>query len=306
MELVVTSTKGLKISAVKIGFSRIFENVLCDGVSIPDQVAGQPIGFEAGRDGAWGRIRHLRKQYFSHPLNSRVAVSIENFITEISPGGYFDIGCVALDDPENQIKLETFSQGVSVPTEFIEKAKSATSKTYHLRSSGYEVTAGQIIAKENLHIPAADFHRRFCGVSRRELLITACHVLAGEYARELIGKSTKEIPCRVYESRNKDQLGANCFRLLQWNVLAQALMGDDIFQPLKERIPLFQRELLAYSPDVICLQEADLYTDFFKPFLSTNGYAGDFLPKTDSPCLKKPDNLGPCGCALFYKETAFR
>ena len=306
MELVVTSTKELKITAVKIGFSRIFENVLCDGVSIPDQVAAQPIGLEAGRDGAWGRIRHLRRQFFSHPMNSRVAVSIENCITEISPGAYFDIGCVALDDPHNQIKLETFSQCISVPKEIIEQAKSATSRTYHLRNSGYEVTAGQIIEKENPHIPAADFHRRFCGISRRELLTTACQVLAGEYARELIGKSTKEIPCRVYVTLNKELIGCNCFRLLQWNVLAQALMGEDIVKPVKERIPLFQRELLAYSPDVICLQEADLYNDFFKPFLSTNGYTGDFLPKIDSPCLKKPDNLGPCGCALFYKEAVFR
>ncbi|KAI6657971.1 Nocturnin [Oopsacas minuta] len=305
MEIVVTSTKDLKIAAVKRGFSRIFENVLCEGISIPDQVAAQPIGFEAGREGAWGRIRHLRNQYFSHPRSSRIAVSIENFITEISPGAYFDVGCVAIDDPHNRIKLDTFSQCISVPKEFMEKAKSDTSKSYHLRDTGYEITAGEVIQKENPHIPAADFHRRFCGISREQLLTTACQVLASEYAKELIGKSTKEIPCRVYISRNKE-IGDNAFRLLQWNVLAQALMGTDIVKPIKERVPLFQRELLAYQPDIICLQEADLFYDFFKPFLSGQGFVGEFLPKMNSPCLEQVDNIGPCGCALFYRETVFR
>ena len=304
MELVVTSNKELKLNAVKNGFSRVFENVLCEGVSVPDQVAAQPIGFEAGREGAWGRIRHLRKQFFSHPLSSRIAVSIENFITEVTPGSYFDFGCIALDDPHNQIKLETYSQCVAVPNKFVTQAKTATSDSFHLRSTGYEVTAGELIGKEMPHIPATDFHKRFCGTSREEILTTACQVLAGEYAREIIGKSTKEIPCRVYISR--DQGTGSQFRLMQWNVLAQALMGESIVKPIKDRIPLFQREFCAYSPDIICLQEADLFYDVFSPFLSTQGYTGYFLPKINSPCLTKPDNNGPCGCALFYKETVFR
>ena len=305
MELVVTSTKDLKLNAVKIGFSRVFENVLCEGVSVPDQVAPQPIGFDAGREGAWGRIRYLRKQFFSHPLSSRVAVSIENFITEVTPGSYFDFGCIALEDPHNQIKLETYSQCISVPNRFVEQAKAATSDSYHLRSTGYEVTAGKFIEKEMPHMPSADFHKRFSGTSREEILATACQVLAGEYAREMIGKSTKEIPCRVYITRNQET-GNNKFRLMQWNVLAQALMSEDILKPIKDRVPLFQRDLCAYDPDIICLQEADLFYDFFNPFLSTQSYSGYFIPKVNSPCLNKPDNNGPCGCALFYKEAIFR
>ena len=301
----MTSTKELKLNAVRIGFSRVFENVLCEGVSIPDQVAPQPIGFDAGREGAWGRIQYLRKQFFSHPLSSRVAVSIENFITEISPGSFFDFGCIALEDTHNHIKLETYSQCVSVPKRFVEQSKAATSESFHLRSTGYEVTAGKFIEKEMPHIGSTDFHKRFSGASREEILSTACQVLAGEYAREMIGKSIKEIPCRVYILREQDTCN-NKFRLMQWNVLAQALMGDSIVKPIKDRVPLFQRELCAYDPDIICLQEVDLFYEFFSPFLSTLGYSGHFLPKTNSPCLKKPDNHGPCGCALFFKDTVFR
>ena len=305
MKLVVTSKKALKIDAVLQGFSCVFEKVLCDGISVPDQVAAQPMGYEAGKEGAWGRIRYLRKQLFSHPLGSRVAVSIENFIAESTPGVYFDIGCVALDDPVNQISIETYSQAVSVPGQYVEQARKETTESYHLKSTGYQVTAGQMMEREHPHITATDFHRSFCGISRQALLSTACQVLAGEYAKLLIGKTTMAIPCRDY-TELVVVAGSDKVRVMQWNVLAQALMSPGTTKPTKERIPLFQRELLAYDPDIVCLQEADLFNDFFKPFLSTQGYAGDFLPKLNSPCLTKADNIGPCGCALFYKEATFR
>ena len=305
MELIVTSKKAVKIEAVLSGFSRVFEKVLCDGMSVPDQVAAQPMGFEAGMEGAWGRIRHLRKQLSSHPLSSRIAVSVENFITEITPGAFFDIGCVALDDPQNQIRLETYSQAVSVPKYYVEMAKKETTSSYHLKSTGYEVTAGQMVEKERPHVVPSDFHRSFAGTSRQELLATACQVLAGEYARMLIGRTTMGIPCREYVDLELAS-GSHRMRVMQWNVLAQALMDPNRFKPIKERTPLFQRELLAYDPDIVCLQEADLFNDFFKPFLSTQGYVGDFLPKVNSPCLTKANNIGPCGCAIFYKEAKFR
>lgn len=39
--------------------------------------------------------------------------------------------------------------------------------------------------------------------------------------------------------------------------------------------------------------------------LGTQGYAGVFFPKPDSPCLYLPGNNGPDGCAIFYRSDKF-
>lgn len=64
-------------------------------------------------------------------------------------------------------------------------------------------------------------------------------------------------------------------------------------------------EILTYNPDVVCLQEIDHFKDFFQPLMRQIGYAGSFNPKPDSPCLDCLHNVGPDGCALFYKEDRF-
>lgn len=62
---------------------------------------------------------------------------------------------------------------------------------------------------------------------------------------------------------------------------------------------------MTYNPDIICLQEIDHFKDFFQPLMNRMGYVGSFNPKPDSPCLDCLHNVGPDGCALFYKEAKF-
>ncbi|XP_059919915.1 nocturnin [Gadus macrocephalus] len=102
-------------------------------------------------------------------------------------------------------------------------------------------------------------------------------------------------------------------RVLQWNVLAQALgEGKDGFVRCppdaldwRERKYLILEEILTHRPDVVCLQEVDHYHDTFLPVLGSLGYRGSFLPKPRSPCLDVEPNNGPDGCALFYSRERF-
>ncbi|XP_054648898.1 nocturnin isoform X1 [Dunckerocampus dactyliophorus] len=102
-------------------------------------------------------------------------------------------------------------------------------------------------------------------------------------------------------------------RVMQWNILAQALgEGKDGFIrcPLealnwKERKYLILEEILTHRPDIVCLQEVDHYYDTFQPIMASLGYHGSFLAKPWSPCLDVEQNNGPDGCALFYRLSRF-
>ncbi|MEQ2315662.1 hypothetical protein AMECASPLE_024751 [Ameca splendens] len=102
-------------------------------------------------------------------------------------------------------------------------------------------------------------------------------------------------------------------RVMQWNILAQALgEGKDGFIrcPLEalswyERKYQILEEILTYRPDILCLQEVDHYYDTFRPIMASLGYHGSFLPKPWSPCLDVEHNNGPDGCALFYRRSRF-
>ncbi|XP_040030550.2 nocturnin isoform X1 [Gasterosteus aculeatus] len=102
-------------------------------------------------------------------------------------------------------------------------------------------------------------------------------------------------------------------RIMQWNILAQALgEGKDSFVrcPLdalnwQERKYLILEEILTYRPDILCLQEVDHYHDTFQPIMASLGYQGSFLAKPWSPCLDVEQNNGPDGCALFYRRSRF-
>ncbi|KAM4555148.1 nocturnin isoform 1-T1 [Odontesthes bonariensis] len=102
-------------------------------------------------------------------------------------------------------------------------------------------------------------------------------------------------------------------RVLQWNILAQALgEGKDGFircppEALNwhERKYLILEEILTYQPDILCLQEVDHYYDTFQPIMASLGYHGSFLAKPWSPCLDVEQNNGPDGCALFFRCSRF-
>uniref|UniRef100_A0A8D8Y586 Nocturnin n=1 Tax=Cacopsylla melanoneura TaxID=428564 RepID=A0A8D8Y586_9HEMI len=101
-------------------------------------------------------------------------------------------------------------------------------------------------------------------------------------------------------------------RILQWNVLSQALgqnndnfvcCPDEALDWRRRRYQMLQ-EIIAHNPDVICLQEVDHF-EFLKKTLLTQGYSGTFFPKPDSPCVYIQGNNGPDGCAIFYKTDKY-
>ncbi|XP_063586050.1 nocturnin-like isoform X1 [Penaeus indicus] len=105
---------------------------------------------------------------------------------------------------------------------------------------------------------------------------------------------------------------AESFRVMQWNILAQALgtHADNFVKCPSEALEWNTRrfrileEIITYNPHIICLQEVDHY-DLLERVLATQGYKGVFMPKPESPCLYLPSNNGPDGCALFWDTARF-
>ncbi|KAF4530564.1 hypothetical protein B566_EDAN018652, partial [Ephemera danica] len=101
-------------------------------------------------------------------------------------------------------------------------------------------------------------------------------------------------------------------RVLQWNVLSQALgqLTDNFACCPEEALEWSSRryqmleEIIEYCPDIICLQEVDHFR-FLSSALTSQGYTGIFVPKPDSPCIYIKGNNGPDGCAIFYRTNKF-
>ncbi|XP_029367268.1 nocturnin-like isoform X1 [Echeneis naucrates] len=119
---------------------------------------------------------------------------------------------------------------------------------------------------------------------------------------------------KVVHLNNGDSAPSSPFRVMQWNILAQALgEGLDSFVqcPLEalswsHRKYLILEEILTYRPHILCLQEVDHYYDTFQPLLAGLGYSSSFCPKPWSPCLDVEGNNGPDGCALFFDQSRFQ
>lgn len=108
-------------------------------------------------------------------------------------------------------------------------------------------------------------------------------------------------------------ISGTTIRLLQWNIFAQAFVGLDEFVycskdklHINDRLAAITREVAAYSPDIICLQEADIHQQLMQALSdsprTTAKYSKLFLPKVCSPCLSISDNYGPDGLATYYRS----
>lgn len=103
------------------------------------------------------------------------------------------------------------------------------------------------------------------------------------------------------------------FRVMQWNMLARALCIPEtdteknsfVYDWSNYRLWRSLQEITRYNSDLICMQEVDAYEEI-KPFMHAIGYTSIFHPKFSSPCLQFEQNIGPDGCAIFYRKSAFR
>jgi len=101
-------------------------------------------------------------------------------------------------------------------------------------------------------------------------------------------------------------------RVFQWNILAQAIgtkidkfvLADSRTLDWSSRRWRVVEEIVRHQPDLVCLQEVDHYP-FISSALASTGYSGRFCPKPDSACCYVPDNSGPDGCAVLFREDKF-
>eukprot|EP00092_Neocalanus_flemingeri_P008352 GFUD01009006.1.p1 GENE.GFUD01009006.1~~GFUD01009006.1.p1 ORF type:complete len:302 (+),score=89.01 GFUD01009006.1:133-1038(+) len=104
---------------------------------------------------------------------------------------------------------------------------------------------------------------------------------------------------------------SDCLTVLQWNILAQTLgeVGDFCLCPEEalgwdHRRQLLVQEILSHKADIVCLEEVDCFEELSSG-LHPLGYAGIWVPKPVSPCLKFEKNMGPDGNAIFFSREKF-
>ncbi|XP_016114090.1 protein PRRC1 isoform X3 [Sinocyclocheilus grahami] len=183
MDVVVTSDKEVKVAAVRDAFQEVFGLAMVTGEAGQSNIAPQPMGYAAGVKGAQERIDSLRRAAVIH--EKQPVVSVENFIAELFPDKWFDIGCLILDDPGNGIHLETFTQATPVALEHVQQAQALTPPDYNLRWSGLLVTVGEVLERSVPNVSRTDWHQAFTGMSRRQMIYSAAKALAGMYKQRL-------------------------------------------------------------------------------------------------------------------------
>ncbi|NXM76371.1 PRRC1 protein, partial [Serilophus lunatus] len=183
LDIVVTSNKEVKVAAIRDAFQEVFGMAVVTGEAAQSNIAPQPVGYAAGLKGAQERIDSLRRTGVIH--EKQPAVSVENFIEELLPDKWFDIGCVIIEDPVHGIHLEAFTQATPVPSQYVEQAKSLTPEDYSLRWSGLLVTVGEVLENSVQNVNRTDWHVVFTGMSRRQMIYSAAKALAGMYKQQL-------------------------------------------------------------------------------------------------------------------------
>ncbi|XP_067886649.1 protein PRRC1 [Heterodontus francisci] len=183
LDILVTSNKEVKVTAIREAFQEMFGLATVTGEDGQSNIAPQPVGYAAGLKGAQERIDSLRRSGMIH--EKQVTVSIENFIAELLPDRWFDIGCLILEDPAHGIRLENFTQATPVPLEYVQQAQNLTPADYNLRWSGLMVTVGEVLERSLPQVNRTDWHIMFTGMSRRQMIYSAAKSLAGMYKQQL-------------------------------------------------------------------------------------------------------------------------
>lgn len=144
---------------------------------LQSNIAAQPVGFAAALKGCQERIQQVRMG--NNVGNKLPVIALENCIVEIFPEHWFDVGLIVLDEPDQNIFLQTFTQMTPIPASVAVSLASDTPAEYPFRDSGYSVTVGQVMGA-NLNIAHTDWHSH-CGTKRSEFIYLAAKTLATLY-----------------------------------------------------------------------------------------------------------------------------
>ncbi|XP_078811657.1 protein PRRC1 isoform X1 [Oryzias latipes] len=183
IDIVVASDKEIHVEAVRDAFQEVFGMATVIGEAGLSNIAPQPVGYAAGVKGAKERIKSLHQASIIH--KDQPVVSLENFIAELFPDNWFDIGYLILEDPCHNITIEVFTQATPVPLHHIQQAQSLTPPDYSLRWSGLLVTVGEVLERSLPNTNRTDWHHAVTGMSKREMIQSAAKALAGLYKQQL-------------------------------------------------------------------------------------------------------------------------
>ncbi|XP_051268303.1 protein PRRC1 [Dicentrarchus labrax] len=183
IDIVVTSDKEQNVEAVRDAFQEVFGMAMVTGEPGQSNIAPQPVGYAAGVKGAQERIDSLRRSGVIH--EKQPVVSLENFIAELFPDKWFDIGCLILEDPGHSIRIEVFTQATPVALDHAQQAQSLTPPDYSLRWSGLIVTVGEVLERNLPNINRTDWHQAMTGMTQRQMIQSAAKALAGIYKQQL-------------------------------------------------------------------------------------------------------------------------
>ncbi|GAA6227226.1 protein PRRC1 isoform X1 [Lates japonicus] len=183
IDIVVTSDKEMNVEAVRDAFQEVFGMAMVTGEPGQSNIAPQPVGYAAGIKGAQERIDSLRRAGVIH--EKQPVVSLENFIAELFPDKWFDMGCLILEDPGYSIRIEVFTQATPLALDHVQQAQSLTPSDYSLRWSGLTVPVGEVLERSLPNINRADWHQTMTGMTQRQMIQSAAKALAGIYKQQL-------------------------------------------------------------------------------------------------------------------------
>ncbi|XP_077398579.1 protein PRRC1 isoform X1 [Vanacampus margaritifer] len=183
IDIVVTSDQEMNVDAVRDAFQEVFGMAMVTGEIGASNIAPQPVGYAAGLKGAQERIDSLRRSGVIH--EKQPVVSMEKFIAELFPDKWFDIGCLILEDPCHNTRVEVFTQATPLSLEHVQQAQSLTPPDYSLRWSGLMVTVGDILERSLPNINKSEWLLAMTGMTQRQMIYSAAKVLAGIYKQRL-------------------------------------------------------------------------------------------------------------------------
>ena len=189
--LVATQSKS-KLESVSDAFKSFTgAEVKTKGLKVSSGVREQPYGHDETLQGANSRLDAAIAEAESSQLEWDFVVSIESGIIPIECGAcfgeqarYYDIGWVIVKHKESGAQAMVPSAGVSFPSDAVAVA----------RESGFETTAGDVLAEQGTIRDTKDPHRDLTGgaASRSTLLSQAIQVAIGQVAPQCIDPSKME------------------------------------------------------------------------------------------------------------------
>ncbi|XP_068608876.1 protein PRRC1 [Brachionichthys hirsutus] len=183
VDIVVTSEKEANVDAVRDAFQEVFGMATVTGEPGQSNIAPQPVGYAAGVKGAQERANGLRR--VGAIQDNQAVVAVENFIAELYPDKWFDIGCLLLEDPGHGVRIEVFTQATPLDLDLVQQAQALTPPDYSLRWSGLLVTVGEVLERSTPNVNRADWHQGMTGMARPRMIHSAAKALAGIYKRRL-------------------------------------------------------------------------------------------------------------------------